>query len=115
MASTTSPNVRAIPTWDTAPLATSLMMMAPVPANTRQNVPKNSAASFFMNGLLLILPRQRRRPLSARRSQMHAAIDQDGFARHLASAFEQPHRGIGDVLGEHHALQRRDGLVVLFH
>src|SRR5204862_7590645 len=114
MASTTSPNVRPIPTWDTLPPATSLMMMAPVPAKARENVPKNSAASFFMNGLLLVLPRRRRRLRSARRPQMHAAIDQDGFPRHLAGAFEQPDGGIGDVLGEHDALQRRDGLVVLF-
>src|SRR6266550_5443708 len=114
MASTTSPNVRPIPTWDTAPPATSLMMMAPVPANTRENVPKNSAASFFINDLLSILPRRRLRLPSARRTQMHAAIDKDGFARHLAGAFEQPDGGIGHVLREHNALQRRDGLVVLF-
>src|SRR5215469_12606294 len=44
---TTSPNVSAIPTWVTAPPLTSLTTMAPVPANTRANVPMNSA----MNGL----------------------------------------------------------------
>src|SRR6266446_6175738 len=105
MASTTSPNVRPIPTWDTAPPATSLMIMAPVPANTRENVPKNSAASFFINDVLSILPRRRGRLPSARRTQMHAAIHQDRLAGHLAGAFEQPDRGIGDVLGEHDALQ----------
>src|SRR2546430_4674713 len=110
MASTTSPNVRPIPTWDTLPPATSLMMMAPVPANTRENVPKNSAASFFINDLLSILPRPRRRA-AQRGTQMHAAIDQDRLARHLAGAFEQPDGGIGDILREHNALQRRDGLV----
>src|SRR6266851_3170738 len=72
MASTTSPNVRPMPTWDTAPPATSLMIMAPVPANTRENVPKNSAASFFMNGSMLILPRLKRRP---HRTRYGTALD----------------------------------------
>src|SRR5262249_5161291 len=51
MAKTISPNVRAMPTWDTAPALISLMTMAPVPANTRQNVPRNSAPSLRIRGL----------------------------------------------------------------
>ena len=42
----TNPNVKAIPTCPIA-LAMSLIMMAPVPANTRIKVPINSAISFF--------------------------------------------------------------------
>src|SRR5262249_2675860 len=41
-----SPNVKAIPTWETAPPVTSLITIAPVPANTRAKVPNVSAASF---------------------------------------------------------------------
>src|SRR5262245_42697961 len=48
MASTTRPNVRAIPTWVMPPPLTSLMTMAPVPENTRANVPINSAMKDFM-------------------------------------------------------------------
>src|SRR5262249_21318414 len=40
---TTSPNVSATPTWVTAPDVTSSMTIAPVPMNTRTNVPKHSA------------------------------------------------------------------------
>ena len=39
--------VSATPTCDTAPPVTLSITIAPVPANTRQNVPKNSATSFF--------------------------------------------------------------------
>src|SRR5262249_17451526 len=48
MASTTRPKVRATPTWVTAPRLTSLTTTAPVPANTRANVPRPSAATRFM-------------------------------------------------------------------
>src|SRR5713226_75689 len=46
---TISPKVTAMPTCETVPLLTSLTMMAPVPAKTRQNVPMNSEISFFIN------------------------------------------------------------------
>src|SRR5881275_638351 len=39
--------VSATPTCDTAPPVTPSITIAPVPANTRQKVPKNSAISFF--------------------------------------------------------------------
>ena len=45
---TTNPNVNAIPTWVTCPLDTSLMTIAPVPANTRQKVPTASATNRFI-------------------------------------------------------------------
>src|SRR5436190_14886231 len=41
------PKVSATPTCDTAPPVTPSITIAPVPANTRQKVPKNSAISFF--------------------------------------------------------------------
>src|SRR5204863_10043491 len=41
------PKVSATPTCDTAPPLTVSIIIAPVPANTRQKVPKNSAISFF--------------------------------------------------------------------
>src|SRR4051812_29813647 len=48
MAVTTRPNVSAMPTWVMVPPLTSLIVMAPVPANTSANVPNNSAASFLL-------------------------------------------------------------------
>src|SRR5215475_10405996 len=41
------PKVSATPTWETAPPLTVSITIAPVPANTRQKVPKNSANNFF--------------------------------------------------------------------
>src|SRR6476646_5995984 len=41
------PKVSATPTCDTAPPVTLSITIAPVPAKTRQNVPKNSAISFL--------------------------------------------------------------------
>src|SRR3989442_614465 len=54
LASTTRPKVRAMPTWVTAPPRSASMMMAPVPAKTRANVPKNSAAHLRMRLLVRI-------------------------------------------------------------
>src|SRR5689334_12406215 len=45
---TTRPKVSAIPGWVIAPPETSLITMAPVPANTRQKVPIASAAYFLI-------------------------------------------------------------------
>src|SRR5207302_11166917 len=47
MARTIRPKVSAIPTWETPPLVTSSMTIAPVPAKTSAKVPRHSAASFF--------------------------------------------------------------------
>src|SRR3954465_2792734 len=47
IASTIRPNVSEIPTCVIAPPLTSLMTIAPVPANTRANVPTDSALSLF--------------------------------------------------------------------
>src|SRR4051812_48505251 len=58
MARTTSPNVRATPTWVTCPPLAALTTIAPVPANTRANVPNSSAASF-----LITPPGSAQRPL----------------------------------------------------
>ena len=41
------PKVSATPTCETAPPLTVSITIAPVPANTRQKVPKNSANNFF--------------------------------------------------------------------
>src|SRR4030095_4310133 len=41
------PKVSATPACETAPPVTLSITIAPVPANTRQKVPKNSAISFF--------------------------------------------------------------------
>src|SRR5258708_38711206 len=48
MARMISPKVRAIPTWVMAPPETWLMTIAPVPAKTRPNVPKNSERYLFI-------------------------------------------------------------------
>src|SRR4029077_16180574 len=41
------PKVSATPTCETAPPVTVSITIAPVPANTRQKVPRNSAISFL--------------------------------------------------------------------
>ena len=41
------PKVSATPTCETAPPVTVSITIAPVPANTRQKVPRNSAINFF--------------------------------------------------------------------
>src|SRR6187402_382429 len=46
MAMTTRPNVSEMPTWVTLPPKLSLTTTAPVPANTRENVPMISAKYF---------------------------------------------------------------------
>src|SRR5712691_5918983 len=52
MASTTSPNVKAMPACVMAPLLVSLITMAPVPAKTRANVPNASATYFYIENEL---------------------------------------------------------------
>src|SRR5437763_3800268 len=49
-AKTTSPNVSATPTCDTAP-PPAFTMTAAVPAKTRANVPRASAVSILRNGM----------------------------------------------------------------
>src|SRR5262249_28476324 len=44
-----------MPTWVTVPPLTSLMTMAPVPANTKAKVPISSAASLFILSALFLL------------------------------------------------------------
>src|SRR5438309_9983107 len=46
MASTTRPNVKATPTCETPPWLVLSITIAPVPANTRANVPNASATSL---------------------------------------------------------------------
>src|SRR6266403_1846112 len=61
------PKVSATPTCETAPPLTLSITIAPVPANTRQKVPKNSANNFFG-----ILSRRKTRENSG--LQFHRAV-----------------------------------------
>src|SRR4030095_7535753 len=67
MANTMRPKVSATPTCETAPPLTLSITIAPVPANTRQKVPKNSANNFFG-----ILSRRKTRENSG--LQFHRAV-----------------------------------------
>src|SRR5262245_16777839 len=51
MASTTSPNTSATPTWVMVPPLVTFTTIAPVPAKTSANVPRNSAAAVFIVSL----------------------------------------------------------------
>src|SRR5437868_1547242 len=74
MARTMSPNVKAMPTWVTAPLLTSLITMAPVPVKTRAKVPRNSAISF----LIILIVEELSSIRLVRKSPPHARGQQVG-------------------------------------
>src|SRR5882724_140412 len=78
MARTTSPNVKATPAWVMAPLVVSLIMMAPVPANTRANVPSASATYFFIEDDLTLCRGESKEEAASRVRCPRLGLDETG-------------------------------------